>query len=109
MRENKSQKSCDELFREIINSIRPQLIKADQLCLAKENNPFRPFVHEKDILFNCIDRSLMQLPEMYFQCKDMDAEKTTSIVDAIERLLEIRKQFITDYWSKPFVLKEEIR
>ena len=107
MRENKSQKSFDELFREIYGSSRPQFIKADQLCLAKENNPFRPFVHEKDILFNCIDRSLMLLPEMYFECKDMDAEKTTSIVDAIEKLLEIRKQFINDYWAKPFVLKED--
>jgi hypothetical protein len=72
---------------------------------TKKDNPFRPFAPEKEILFNCIDRSLALLPEMYFQHKEMDAAKVTAISEAIDKLLELRKQFIRDYFTMPFVLE----
>jgi len=54
----------------------------------------------KDILHDCIDRSLLLLPEMLQSNKKMDANKVTAIVAAIEKLLVIRKQFVQD-WLYP--------
>ena len=94
-----------KLIEEVIARLNKELLlsKPTQNPISKQNNPFRPFRPEKEILFNCIDRSLALLPDMYLEQKNMDADKVTTIVNALEKLLELRKQFIQDYWSKPFI------
>jgi hypothetical protein len=64
-----------------------------------QNN--RPTAHEKDIMFNCIDKSLCLLSSMFYEHKNMPAEKVVVITNAIEKLLAIRKQFLRDYFIPP--------
>lgn len=101
---NKSKKAVKELIAKLNKELLSNMPQVTPI--AKPNNPFRPFIHEKEILFNCIDRSLALLPDMFFEHKNMDADKVEAITKAIDKLLEIRKQFINDYFSKPFVIKE---
>jgi len=40
---------------------------------------------------------------MFLYQKDMPADRVTAVTSSIEKLLVQRKQFIQDYWSKPFI------
>lgn len=61
----------------------------------------------QDIFLNCIDRSLLLLPEMLYAQKDMDAAKVTAVTEAIGRLLTLRKEFIADH-SKLSIIEQEV-
>ncbi len=67
-----------------------------------------PTGHNKHILTNCIERSLLLLSATYHEDKHMDGDKVMAITQSIEKLLNIRKQFITDYFTEhPVTIEKE--
>jgi len=97
---NESKRAIDKIkadFEKALQSVESPLIISDI------SQKFKATEHEKNVLLNCIDRSLTLLTDMFLYQKDMPADRVTAVTSSIEKLLVQRKQFIQDYWSKPFI------